>query len=359
MSKTLTPAMQAHVASEVTSLATCWEITRYDGVVLHLTDHDVDLTYDGNVYKATTGIARSAVEDTSTMAVDNMETKGIIDNDLITVDDLRAGLYDNAEVLCFLVNHEDPDAFGAIKIRRGWFGELQASAKREVFSTDFRGVLAAYSQQTIKVVQSECRVDLGSLECGVVLEAPEVARETAYEVDDVISVATDLGFTDGRKFEGIQYRCTVAGTTDLVEPAYDTTIGNSTVDGTATFVAEYSFTQYVTVETVTNNRTFTISLPSNDSIAVDDWFKYGRVVFQEGLNLKASQVKNYTQLTREVTLLIALPYTPQVGQVLKIQAGCGKTIDTYCLQKFNNARRFRGEPFVPGSHQVAQYPNAV
>lgn len=350
--------MQTHVASEVTSLATCWKLTRADGTIMYFTDHDIDLVFGGNTYKASTSIKRSAVEDTSSMDVDNMELQGLIDDSLIKIEDIRAGLYDNSEVECFLVNHEDPDTYGDIKLRKGWFGEVSASAFKGTYVTEFRGLLAPYSQNIIKVIQPECRVDLGSTECGIILEASEVARDTVYAVGDIVSVATDGGFTDGRKYEGRQYICTVAGTTASVEPAYDTIIGNTTVDGTATFTCEYSFTQYVTVATVTNNRTFTISVPANDSIAVDDWFKYGRVVFQEGLNIKPTQVKKYTQLTYEVQLLIPVPYTPTVGQLLKIQAGCGKSIDTYCFQKFNNAKRFRGEPFVPGSNQTTQYPNA-
>lgn len=359
MPKTISASMQTHIESEVTSLATCWNLVLRDGSTIRVTDHDADITFGGNTYLASIGVTRSAVQDRSDMSVDNMELAGIIDSSVITDEDIRAGRYDYAEVECFLVNHEDPDTFGDIKLRKGTIGEVQANPIIGTYSAEFRGLLDRFAQNTMNVYQNECRVDLGSTKCGVILEAPEIARSTAYAVGDVVSVATDGAFTDGRKYEGRQYVCTVAGTTDAVEPAFDTIIGNPTVDGTATFTCEYSFTQYVTVDTVINNRSFTITTPENDSIAVDNWFKYGRLTLLSGLNsFKAYQVKAYTQSSKLVELLIALPYTPSFGDVIKIQAGCGKTIQTYCRDKFNNVVNFRGEPFIPGSNQFLRYPDA-
>lgn len=359
MAKTISAQMQAHLASEVTSLATCWKITRRDGTIIRITDHDADITFGGEEYLASIGVSRSAVQDKSDMSVDNMELAGIIDSNVITDEDIRGGRYDYAEAECFMVNHEDPDGFGDIKLRKGTIGEVQANPIIGSYTAEFRGLLDRFAQNTINVYQSECRVDLGSTKCGIILEAPEIARSTAYAVGDVVSVATDGAFTDGRKYEGRQYVCTVAGTTDAVEPAFDTIIGNPTVDGTATFTCEFSFTQYVTVDTVINNRSFTVTAPDNDTIATDDWFKYGRAVFLAGQNsFKAYQVKKYTQSSKQVELLITAPYAIQNGDVLKLQAGCGKTIETYCRDKFDNVINFRGEPFIPGSNQFLRYPDA-
>jgi hypothetical protein len=43
MPKTISPALAQHLAGEVTTLATCWKITRRDGAVLGFTDHVRDL----------------------------------------------------------------------------------------------------------------------------------------------------------------------------------------------------------------------------------------------------------------------------------------------------------------------------
>ena len=41
--KTISAGLAQHLAGEVTTLATCWKITRRDSVVLGFTDHVFDL----------------------------------------------------------------------------------------------------------------------------------------------------------------------------------------------------------------------------------------------------------------------------------------------------------------------------
>lgn len=43
------------------------------------------------------------------------------------------------------------------------------------------------------------------------------------------------------------------------------------------------------------------------------------------------------------------------GVRVRIRQGCDKTIAT-CAGRFDNARNFRGEPFLPGNDMLAQYP---
>lgn len=357
MSRTVSGPMQAHLDTELTSLATCWELTRQDGVVMYFTDHDQDLVFGGNTYQAATGFTRSALEETSDMAVDNMDIMGILDSAFITEDDIRGGLYDYAAVSSFLVNHEDPDTFSSIKLRTGFVGEATATKDAQTFTADFRGLLQNYSQNVGEIYQEECRADLGDTRCKVVLEPTEIARTTAYAVGDYVSVPTDGGEIDERKYEGRRYLCTVAGTTAGSQPAYNTTVGQTTVDGTASFICEYSFTQFVEVVTVTSNRLFTVEVPYNDAIALDDWFKYGAVQFQVGGNsYKAYEIKQYTKLTHTIELFLPTNYTIEVGQLVKVYTGCNKSIQTACRDKFDNVINYRGEPFIPGTDQILDTP---
>jgi hypothetical protein len=55
MAKTVSSALAQHLAGEVTTLATCWQITRRDGVVLGFADHVRDLEVDGVTYNAASG----------------------------------------------------------------------------------------------------------------------------------------------------------------------------------------------------------------------------------------------------------------------------------------------------------------
>jgi len=358
MARTISTPMQTHLESEVTSLATCWELNRLDGVTMYFTDHDQDLVFNGNTYLAATGFTRSALQETSDLAVDNMELAGILDSSVITPQDIRAGKYDYATVSSFLVNHEDPDTYSSIPLRTGFISEAISTADTETFTADFRGLLNSFQQRIGSQYQEECRADLGDDKCKVDLFPDERQDSTAYEVGDLILVEETNTFPDNRRFGGFQFRCTQAGTTAGSVPIYTHDLGVSTVDGTAVFIAETAWTFWVTVDTVIDpRRKFTITVDGEYFGILTDWFKYGAVHFQDGNNTyKAYEVKSFTAGVGIVELFLPTGYDIQVGELLSIYAGCGKGLQDYCHLKFNNVINFRGEPFVPGTDQVTGYP---
>ena len=126
--KAASTALANHLAGAVTTLATCWRITRVDGVEFFFTDHDRDLLFEGNVYKASSGYSRTAIANDSSLSVDNLDIEGVFDSEAITEEELRAGLFDQAEVRIFLVNWADP-SMGSLRMRRGWFGEVVLSSR--------------------------------------------------------------------------------------------------------------------------------------------------------------------------------------------------------------------------------------
>ena len=73
-------ALLAHLGLEVTTLATCWQLTRKDSTVFRYTDHDDDLVVDGGTYRADTGFTRSAVDFKITLAVNNSDITGIFNS---------------------------------------------------------------------------------------------------------------------------------------------------------------------------------------------------------------------------------------------------------------------------------------
>ena len=176
--KATSTALAAHLAGPVTTLATCWRITRADGTEFFFTDHDRDLSFEGNVYKASSGYSRTAIANDSSLSVDNLDIEGVFDSVAITEEELRAGLFDQAEVRIFLVNWADP-SMGSLRMRRGWFGEVTLS-EQGIFRTELRGMTQALSQRIGELYSPECRADLGDHRCKVPILPPEIARSTAY-----------------------------------------------------------------------------------------------------------------------------------------------------------------------------------
>jgi uncharacterized phage protein (TIGR02218 family) len=195
--KTASTEFVAHLAGEVTTLATCWKITRRDGVVLGFTDHIRDLEIDGVGYRAAGGYTRTAIRGTADLAVDNLDVESVFSDDGITETDLRAGLYDFAEIRMFLVNYQDLGQ-GILKLRRGWLGEV--SIRDGMYVAELRGMAQKLQMTVGEVYAPDCAADLGDTRCGVDLAALEesgsvtgVSGVTTFET----SLAEATGWYDG------------------------------------------------------------------------------------------------------------------------------------------------------------------
>ena len=101
-----------------------------------------------------------------------------------------------------------------------------------------------------------------------------------------------------------------------------------------------------TVETVTNNRTFTDTSQSSP----DGYFNYGVLKWitgdNEGLKMEVKSFASY-----QIELQLPMPYEVKIGDTFEITAGCDKSRDM-CFSRFNNVINFQGEPDVPGNDQI-------
>ncbi|AAT69466.1 gp84 [Alphaproteobacteria phage PhiJL001] len=587
--KTITGSLQTHLEGEVTTLATIWRVTRTDGVEFFFTDHDVDITFESNVYTSSVGYNRSAVDSKTGLSVDNLDVLGFLDSSALTETDLRGGKFDFAEIRIGIVNYADLSQ-GQLRMRRGTLGEVTYSDVTGTFMAELRGLTQLYSQGAVELYQAECRADLGDSRCKVAISPTVMAANTAYALEtnlrgstllnlaapyalllnfdadandrssvgatgtlgteaalqttqaqfgagaiefsptatvdpseafvsypdnaaytietspftiecwvrfkdltstdqvfmshyesgtnnrgwyfsrsgsnlefgyspdgsfanlssvdgaftwaidtwyhvavtrdasnnlrlfvDGTQVGTDIvvttsifdaasvvyigkrrsnggddiplnGFVDDARIlvgealytenftppvaAGVEattvlaalttpdfndrfFEVTTPGTTGFQFPVFNTTIGGTTTWGTAVLTTREAFNKAVTVASVTDNRTFTVTFPNGDDTReIDDWFKYGAVVWESGDNNGlAMEVKSYTAATNTVELFLPMSFTVQVGDTGYMYAGCDRQKDT-CVSKFDNIFNFRGEPYVPGQDEFLTYPNA-
>jgi len=166
--KTLSSELAAHIAGEVTTLATCWKLTRRDGGVLGFTDHDQDIEYNACIYRAASGFTPSAVQNSDSLSVDNLDVEGMLSSSSISETDLLAGIYDFAEIEIFQINYNDTSQ-GTLKLRRGWLGEV--SLHKQQFVAEVRGLTQSLSQTIGELYAPACRATLGDSRCKVDMEA--------------------------------------------------------------------------------------------------------------------------------------------------------------------------------------------
>jgi uncharacterized phage protein (TIGR02218 family) len=161
--KLISTALQDHIGQECTTLARCWKIVRRDGRTFYFTSFDSDLLFEGDTYIAAYGFSSTAVDSKADMTTDNQEVLGVFDDDSITLEDLRAGLFDQAAVFVFLVNWNDLTQ-GQLRLRRGTFGECQATPQG-FFKVELRGMSQLLQQYVMDLYGPACRADLGDRKC--------------------------------------------------------------------------------------------------------------------------------------------------------------------------------------------------
>ena len=164
--RTISANLQTHLASEVTTLAMIWKIKRQDLVVKAYTDHDAEITYDGVTYTPLESGAPSNYRQGSGLAPANMEIDMSFASATGTDAELRAGLYDYAEVWTAYINWADT-SMGIVKLAYGRLGEVEIRDNQA--KIELRSLTQLLSTQIGRIYTPECDATLGDSRCGVVM----------------------------------------------------------------------------------------------------------------------------------------------------------------------------------------------
>jgi uncharacterized phage protein (TIGR02218 family) len=159
--KSFNASFLSHIQGEVTTLATCYKITRADGVIIGFTSLDANIVIDGITYLASTGFSQSTFEETSDLRVNNLDIQGIISSPSITEDDLLSGKYTQAVCDIFIVNYKNLPASLSDKtlikwVATGFLGEIRLTNGQ--FVVEFRSLSQLLSVSQLDVYSPRCRV---------------------------------------------------------------------------------------------------------------------------------------------------------------------------------------------------------
>jgi hypothetical protein len=378
----ISAALKAHFQQPYQTTSTCWLVMRTDGTVLGFTDHDQIITFNletwmsgfglaalpgivgtGSVaYSAVAGYTKTDIASSGALNVDNMEVDGILVSPSISEDDLRAGLWDYANVTIFTVNWADL-TMGALIQRVGTLGEV--TIERGAFKAKLRGVTQAYSRVIIELTTPSCRAKLGDARCKVDLTPFTVTGSlTGVEPGLYPRTLYDTGRTEPGPSVGVSITnittanpgvvtlsaplglpsdspVTIAGVVGMTEVNTVTVARNVASDGLSFEIVDTSgFTAYSGGGTV-------IGLGSGSG-----YFDNGVITFTSGLNAGLSmEVQSY--VPGQWTLELPMPYLPSIGDTYSMHAGCDYSLET-CRDRFNNILNMRAEPYVPGVDKLVQ-----
>lgn len=147
----------------LTSFALCWRIERRDGVALGFTGHDRDLIVEGFRYRASPGVAPSAIEEGEVLEADSLDVAGALTGSGISERDLRSGRWNGAAVRLLAVDWSDPSQW--VQLLRGELGPV--SIERGGFTVALKGPGAALARPVTEETSPLCRAELGDRRCRV------------------------------------------------------------------------------------------------------------------------------------------------------------------------------------------------
>lgn len=200
-----------------------------------------------------------------------------------------------------------------------------------------------------------------------------ITNNVAFDLDFI--VLEHLGRAlDSTNFADRIYECTVAGTTAQYQPTYDTVVGNTTVDGSATFTAREAWSraiEVISVDGLAPRRKFTVTelTPNSGGTTAgrdhfpDDSMNGGVVTWETGANAGTSmEVKDFVAddgitIEQDVELWLATRFDVAIGDKARIHRGCDKRRAT-CRDVFGNVVNLRGFPDVPGEDFLNDYPDS-
>lgn len=194
-------ALAAHQAQETTTIARCWRYERNDGQVFNVTDHDVDIVFNGETYSARDGVSPTAIAQEASAAVANSEVNGFLTPGGLTESDIFAGLWDNAFVSIFEVNYADL-SMGAMALGSGNIGEIKAG--RTAFNAEMRGLTQRLQKVVGRVYTAGCPWVFGSIGSAYI-PACNIDLGPLIATGSITSVESLRTFTDSSRAEASDY----------------------------------------------------------------------------------------------------------------------------------------------------------
>ena len=284
-----------------TKYTECIKITRVDGQVFRFTAHDKDLVIrepdeQYQTYKAANSFVLTSLETSQGLVVSNMDIDGLIDDDDISEEDLRLGFYENANVELFLAYWADR-SIKILPMRASWVGEIQMEGPK--FKVDLRGIAQRLANTFIQATSLECR----------------------------------WTFADGGADGSSVY---LKGS------------------GCGCGLTEADWTDSLTITSLINVYD-TFAMSGIDVAKHDYYYQWGKCRFTSGAN-NGFVMEILYHYQKQVKLFLPVPYPIEVGDTVELVAGCDKAYST-CGTKFNNKRRFGGEPFLAGNDFITRYPD--
>ena len=163
--------LETRLSSGVTRTALCWRLSRADGLVVGVTEHDRTLLVDGIRYEPGAALAGGEFTANAGLQPGQAGASGGLSSEAISEQDLHTGLWDGARVDVFRVDWETPALF--VQIWSGRFSEITHGIGG--FEAELVSLKADFERPVGRTFSRRCDAVLGDTRCGVGLDDPQFA----------------------------------------------------------------------------------------------------------------------------------------------------------------------------------------
>lgn len=280
--------------------------------------------------------------------------------------DAAAGLLDNWPITIEMIDPTNTAA-GTVTPLAGTVGSVLEDTTGLVTIAANGPLRLAMEKPVCEHFSLTGREDLGDDRCKVPIlayadiAAGDIQRSTDYVTVD--GADPDIGLLTVRSCYGrvrtgmagtvddyadVYYECTTAGTTDSTAPTYDPTVGNTTLDGTATFTARNAWTRHARA-VATDAFNIVLSSLTEPRSSDSTWFVNGGLFIRSGplSGFGRLPIRAWDPGTSTVTLFLPInPDDVPANTEVEVHAGCDLTREQ-CFARFDNIVNLRAETFVP------------
>lgn len=149
----------------ITHLISCWIVKRNDGLILRFSDSIENIIFENEIYISHAGFKLNEINENNLLNFNHSKIEGVIENDLITNEDLLLGKYDQAIVENFLIDYKNLD-LGRIFIKRGYIGNIKISGHNK-FIAEIKDPLELADQHLNCRYSINCRANFGDNKCKI------------------------------------------------------------------------------------------------------------------------------------------------------------------------------------------------
>lgn len=193
--KPLDQDLRARFAKTEMTVCLCWRVRRTDKYIIGFTDHDTALEIDTVTYHPNSVMASTSFSQGGDLRPGRANCRGALSSELITRQDLQAGLWNRAVIDVFRVDWQRPD-LGGLHIWSGFFSDITCRDDA-AFEAELISSKADLEQPFGRVIARQCDAVLGDHRCGKTAIQGMVCDQRFETCRDIFDNAENFrGFPD-------------------------------------------------------------------------------------------------------------------------------------------------------------------